>query len=79
MELSTCSVLPQQNRQQNRSRAVRQHYGQKVLKRTHIFAHTICVRPLFYKMHYNIRPGLGLQYMIVVFPGHTHLFFSSGL
>ena len=26
-------------------------------------------------MHNNIRPGLGLQCMIVVFPGHTHLFF----
>ena len=31
----------------------------------------------FYKMHYNIRPGLGLQYVIVVFPDHTHLFFWS--
>ena len=31
--------------------------------------------PLFYKMHYDIwPPGLGLQCMIVVFPGHTHLF-----
>ena len=33
--------------------------------------------PLFYKMHYKIRPGLGLQCMIVVFPDHTHLFFWS--
>ena len=33
----------------------------------------------FYKMHYNIRLGLGLQCMIVVFPGHTHLFLFSGL
>ena len=30
---------------------------------------------LFYKMHYNIRPGLGLQCMIVLFSGHTHLVF----
>ena len=34
--------------------------------------------PLFYKMHYDIRPGLGLQCMIVVFPGHTHLFVFPG-
>ena len=30
---------------------------------------------LFYKMYYNIRPGLGLQCVIVVFPDDTHLFF----
>ena len=48
-ELSTCSVSPQHNRQQNRSRALRQHWGQKGLKRTHIFAQTICVRRCFIK------------------------------
>ena len=32
---------------------------------------------LFYKMYYNIRPGLGLQCVIVVFPDHTHSFFWS--
>ena len=32
------------SRQQNRSRALRQHWGQKVLKRKHIFAYTISVR-----------------------------------
>ena len=31
---------------------------------------------LFYKMYY-IRPGLGPQCVIVIFPDHTHLFFSS--
>ena len=35
--------------------------------------------PLFYKMHYDTKPGLGLQCMIVVFPGHTHLFVFSGV
>ena len=83
MELSTCSVSPQHNRQQTRSRAVRQHRGQKVLKRTHIlriqFTFEMELIPLFYKMHYDIRPGLGLQCMIVVFPGHTHLFVFSGV
>ena len=28
-------------------------------------------------MYYDIRPGLGLQSVIVVFPDHTHLFFWS--
>ena len=83
MELSTCSVSSQHNRQQNRSHALRQHWGQKVLKRTHIlriqFAFEMELILLFYKMHYNIRPGLGLQCVIVVFPGHTHLFVFSGL
>ena len=32
---------------------------------------------LFYKMYYNIRRGLGLLCVIVVFPDHTHLFFWS--
>ena len=32
---------------------------------------------LFYKMYYNIRPGLGLQCVIVAFPDHHSLF--SGL
>ena len=32
---------------------------------------------LFYQMYYNIRPGLGLQCVIVVFPDGTHLFFWS--
>ena len=32
---------------------------------------------LFYKMYYYIRPGLGLQYVIVVFPDDFHLFFWS--
>ena len=32
---------------------------------------------MFYKMYYNIRPGLGLHYVIVVYPDHTHLFFWS--
>ena len=73
-------VSPQHNRQQNRSRAVRQQWGQKVLKRTHIFAHTICVRNgidsvVLYNAC-NFRPGLDLQCMIVVFPGHTHFFGS---
>ena len=72
VELSTCSVSSQHNRQQNRSRALRQHWGNKVLKRTHIlsiqFAFEMELIPLFYKMHYNIRPGLGLQCVIVVFP-----------
>ena len=32
---------------------------------------------LFYKMYYNIRSGLGLQYVIVLFPDQSHLFFWS--
>ena len=43
------------------------------------FAFEMELIPLFYKMHYNIRPGLGLQRMIVVFPGHAHLVLFSGL
>ena len=48
--------------------------------RTHIFAHIqfafdMELIRLFYKIHYNIRSGLCLQCMIVVFPDHTHLFF----
>ena len=39
------------------------------------FAFEIELIPLFYKMHYNIRPGLGLQCLIVVFPDRNHLFF----
>ena len=39
------------------------------------FAFEMELIPLFYKMHYNTRPGLGLQCVIVVFPDHTHLFF----
>ena len=69
MELSTCSVSSQHNRQQNRSHALWQHWGQKVLKQTHIlriqFDFEMELIPLFYKMHYNIRPGLGLQCVIV--------------
>ena len=81
MELSVCSVSSKHNRQQNSSHAVRQHWGQKILKRTYIFAHTICVRNgldlVVYKMYYNKRPGLGLQYVLVIFPDHTRLFFWS--
>ena len=79
MELPTCSVSSEHNRQQNRSRALRHYWGQKVLKRAHIlhiqFAFEMELISLFYKMYYNIRPGLGLQCVIVVFPDHTHLFF----
>ena len=39
------------------------------------FAFEMELIPLFYRMHYNKRPGLGLQCAIVVFPDHTHLFF----
>ena len=39
------------------------------------FAFEMELIPLFYKMHYNIRPGLGLQCVIVVFPDRNHLFF----
>ena len=39
------------------------------------FAFEMELISLFYKMYYNIRPGLGLQCVIVVFPDHTHLFF----
>ena len=80
MELSVCSVSSQHNRQQNSSRFV-QHWGQILLKRTYIFAYTLSVRNgiglVVLKMYYNIKPGLGLQCVIVVFPDYTHLF--SGL
>ena len=39
------------------------------------FAFEVELISFFYKMYYNIRPGLGLQYVIVVFPDHTHLIF----
>ena len=32
---------------------------------------------LFYKLYYYIRPDLGLQCVIVLFPDDTHLFFWS--
>ena len=38
------------------------------------FAFEMELISLFYKMYYNIRPGLGLQCVIVVFPDDTHLF-----
>ena len=39
------------------------------------FAFEMKLIPLFYKMHYDIRPGLGLQCVIVVFPDRNHLSF----
>ena len=41
------------------------------------FAFEMELISLFYKMYYNIRPGLGLQCVIVVFPDDNHLFFWS--
>ena len=41
------------------------------------FAFQMELISLFYKMYYNIRPGIGLQCVIVVFPDHTLLFFWS--
>ena len=77
MELSICSVWSQQL-QLHRSRAVRQHCGQNILKRTHNFGKQFAwemeLISLVYKLHYNIRPGLGLQCVFVVFPDHTRLF-----
>ena len=75
MELSTCSVSSEHNRQQNRSRALRHYYlnGHTFL---HIqFAFEMELISLSYKMYYNIRPGIGLQCVIVVFPDHFFCFF----
>ena len=41
------------------------------------FAFEMELIPLFYEMYYNIRPGPGVQSVIVVFPNHTRLFFWS--
>ena len=80
MELSTCSVSPQHNRQQT-THVLYDNIGDKRYWNGHTFlrvqfAFEMELIPLFYKMHYNLRPGLGLQCMIVVFPGHTHFFWS---
>ena len=39
------------------------------------FAFEMELISLFYKKYYNIRPGLGLQCVIVVFPDHRSLVF----
>ena len=41
------------------------------------FAFEMDLISLFYKVYYYIRPGLGLQFVIVVFPNDIHLFFWS--
>ena len=41
------------------------------------FAFEMELTSLFYQMYYNIRRGLGLQSVIVVFPDQTHLVFWS--
>ena len=80
MELSICSVSSQQTTEECMCCTTR--WVQKILKRTYIFAHTIFafemkLISLFYKMYYNIRPGLGLLCVIVVFSNQTRLFFWS--
>ena len=77
MELSTCSV--RLNTTGNKTAHVLyDDIGDKRYRNGHTFlriefAFEMELIPLFYKMHYNIRPGFGLQCMIVVFPGHNHL------
>ena len=74
MELSICSMSSQHSRQK-KAHVLYDNIGDK----THIlrvqFAFEMELLSLFYKMHYNIVPGLGLQCVIVLFPDHTHLFF----
>ena len=67
--------------QQNGSCAVR-HVGDKRYWNGHTFlriqfALEMELISLFYKMYYYIRPGLGLQCAIVVFPNHTRLCFCG--